>query len=833
MQGRSHPARLLVAVAAPAAATGLGLLFLGEGRPGSVAIYVVAVALTTFAAGVAAGLLASALSFLALSYWFLPPAHSLTVTRDGVVAVVFFVVATAIVALLIQRERRSTRRAQDALAAREEALSLVAGSSRLANRLSAAATAVEVAEVLVDELRTQVACDAAWVSAVGPEGGELELLAQRGVPASTVRAFERIPVDSANPAAEVLKEGEARWYRSAQDFAGRHPELVQAYEEAGVASLAVVPLSVGPRPIGFAAVGFVQPRAFAPAERRLLTSWARQGAEALVRALLYESERVARETADDARKLAARLQRTTADLAAAVDLAEVAEVVVGELSAALGAVAGWLSLLDDSERMLELVASHGYSAEFVERYRRIPVDAPLAVARAVRDGEPVWLEQASREATYPELLEATEATSSEGLAILPLRSAGRAFGFVALRFREPRSFSDAERTLVLSLADQCAQSVERARLYEREHRIALTLQQSVLPDDLPPLEHVELAGRYLPGAKEGQVGGDWYDVLELPSGAIAAVVGDVVGKGIPAASAMAQLRNALRAFAQEGFKPSTILGRVNRLARSAGFSFATLIYLVLDPQTGWCRFASAGHLPPLVVRDDGRAWFVEGGRSLPIGVADDTVYRQTAVELEPGWTVLLFTDGLIERRGESLDEGLARLQELARQSGPWPDQLLAAVTEGMLPTEGPGDDVAMLALRPIAARPGPLWLRVPADPSELAHVRRRLRGWLRDVGTGAEEAEEIVVAASEACANAIEHPREPREPFVEVEASAEAGIVSLRVRDSGSWRPPTLAAERGRGLEIIRHLMDTVERAESDLGTEIRFARSIGNGRAL
>src|SRR5262249_47749913 len=148
-------------------------------------------------------------------------------------------------------------------------------------------------------------------------------------------------------------------------------------------------------------------------------------------------------------------------------------------------------------------------------------------AEVVRTGEPRWVERAGLENEYAELREAREATNGEGLAIVPLRSARRVIGFVALRFREARTFSDAERTLLLTLADQCAQSLERARLYEREHRIALTLQQSVLPDELPELDSIEVAGRYLPGAKEGQVGGDWYDVIELPGQTVAAVVGDV------------------------------------------------------------------------------------------------------------------------------------------------------------------------------------------------------------------------------------------------------------------------------------------------------------------
>src|SRR6266511_1197437 len=329
---------------------------------------------------------------------------------------------------------------------------------------------------------------------------------------------------------------------------------------------------------------------------------------------------------------------------------------------------------DEGGRTLELVAAHGYSTDFVARYRSIPLDSDLAVADVVRRGQAAWIERAREQPGYPELEEATEATRADALALVPLRSVGRTFGFVALRFTEGRTWSDAERALVEGLADQCAESLERARLYEREHQTALTLQHSVLPEQLPEIPAVRLSARYVPGGRTGHVGGDWYDVVELPEGGAAAVVGDVVGKGVQAASAMAQLRNALRVFALEGYKPSTVLSRVNRLARSTGFSFATLVYLVLDADAASCRFASAGHLPPLVIEEDGSAWFVEGGRSLPIGVADDTDYRQEGFAVPRGATILLYTDGLVERRNESLDEGLERLRTVAAQfiGGPSP-----------------------------------------------------------------------------------------------------------------------------------------------------------------
>src|SRR5207244_8445905 len=179
-------------------------------------------------------------------------------------------------------------------------------------------------------------------------------------------------------------------------------------------------------------------------------------------------------------------------------------------------------------------------------------------------------------------------------------------------------------------------------IYEREHEIALTLQQSVLPGKLPEIERLEVAVRYLPGRNELEVGGDWYDVIELDEHRVGVVVGDVVGKGVIAASAMAQLRNALRVYALDGLKPSSVLSRLGDLARTVGTPVATVQYLVIDYERGTCRYASAGHPPPLHLRPGWPPVFLEGGRSTPIGIGLDTRTRQASVDSNPGHLLLLY-----------------------------------------------------------------------------------------------------------------------------------------------------------------------------------------------
>ena len=267
----------------------------------------------------------------------------------------------------------------------------------------------------------------------------------------------------------------------------------------------------------------------------------------------------------------------------------------------------------------------------------------------------------------------------------------------------------------------------------------MTLQRSVLPASLPRIEGAQLAARYLPGTAELDVGGDWFDAIPLADGRLGLVVGDVVGKGVEAAAAMAQLRNGLRAFSLDPLKPASALARLNRLAgESLETTFATLVYAVIDPRKRICRIASAGHPPPIVAFADGRVELIEGGRGLPLGVGPDTRYRQTTVELPTGSVLLLYSDGLVERRGHSIDEGLTRVTEAVSDGPRHPEQLVEHIVERLVGSTERGDDIALLAFRLLAIAPEPLDLRVPSDVGALGLVRdsraNLARGNARDSG---------------------------------------------------------------------------------------------------
>jgi PAS domain S-box-containing protein len=371
------------------------------------------------------------------------------------------------------------------------------------------------------------------------------------------------------------------------------------------------------------------------------------------------------------------------------------------------------------------------------------------------------------------------------------------------------------------------QDITEDKQAEREHYIAATLQRSLLPEELPEIPGVTLAVRYVSATTGMEVGGDWYDVVPLSDGRVGMAIGDVAGHGLRAAATMGQLRMALRAYALEEGEPGQVVRRVRELVRRLIPSeMATLLYLVLDPDATSITFCNAGHLPPLLVAN-GEASYLEGALGPPLGAAPhpgDAV--QAEVQLMPEDALLLFTDGLVERRGVSLRDGLDQLRQEARTASPDLEAMCDHLLASLLDTEI-FDDVAMLALRPIRYAGERLHLRLPAEPVVLASLRHALRRWLREAGAGQQETYEILVACGEACANAIQHPHGVTTGFLEIEATSSEGEVDIRVRDTGSWRdvPPT---EGGHGLRLMRDLMDTVEVSQEQGGTTVRMRRRLG-----
>lgn len=386
----------------------------------------------------------------------------------------------------------------------------------------------------------------------------------------------------------------------------------------------------------------------------------------------------------------------------------------------------------------------------------------------------------------------------------------------AIHTRQLKRELDAQKT---ALEDHARQLERTLSMYEREHNIAETLQRSLLPHRLPDIPGISAAARYRP-AKPEAVGGDWYDLFSLHGGRVGIVMGDVAGRGIQVASLMGQLRNAVRVYAGEGYPPSVVLSRLASIIEPT--EMATLLFMIFDPATWRIEFSNAGHPPPLIVTPDGTATFLEGG-SLPLGPALNQSYRDAAVDLVPGSLLMLFTDGLVEDRNSSLDEGLRRLRDQITEASDadvetLADQILAGIRTDRVST----DDVALLVLRLAALDPNHFHVTLPAIPLSLPTIRHAFRRWLAGTGIEEDSTYGMVVACGEACSNVIEHAYGLASGDVEVSAEMLGDEIELTVRDRGAWTPPR-GAHRGRGLQMIQALMDGVDVLQTERGTTIRM----------
>jgi anti-sigma regulatory factor (Ser/Thr protein kinase) len=411
---------------------------------------------------------------------------------------------------------------------------------------------------------------------------------------------------------------------------------------------------------------------------------------------------------------------------------------------------------------------------------------------------------------------------------VPLIVEGRAVGVLHVGTLTPREFTNEDAALLQLAAARAAPAIERARLFdalEREHRGAVALQRSLLPDRLPEIAGIDVAARYLPARDE--VGGDWYDVIELPRGSVGVAIGDVAGHGVRAAALMGQLRTGLRAYALDGYGPGEALKRLDHLLQTIrGPGMATAAYAVFAPETGAVRLANAGHPPPVHISASGEASLMAATTAPPLGTLPYPTYEDVEMSLQPGETLLMYTDGLVERRGESLTVGLERLRDAACVSAS-ADALCQRVVQRLVPGFAAADDVAVVALRSEVIE-GTMQFHFPAEPRVLAQVRQVLRRWLRAHGALPEDVAAITLACGEACANAIEHAYAPGRATFELEAVHSSGTVTLAVRDRGRWRRPR-GAHRGRGLRIIEATIDEFDVRATATGTEVVMLRRLGS----
>ncbi|MYS33014.1 SpoIIE family protein phosphatase [Streptomyces sp. SID4920] len=524
-----------------------------------------------------------------------------------------------------------------------------------------------------------------------------------------------------------------------------------------------------------------------------------------------------RELDEELRRRTSLVDATTAALAHARTVKDVIEVLKNsEGLALLGATSLVMGLIEAGR--IHLVAD-GPEGSFVPGTRYTRTDEQYPMSEVVRTLGPRFIESAEDFATsYPVLWPHISHLGITSAAYLPLIAQARPIGALGLLYSGKDGFTADERNLLLALGSSIAQSLQRAMLYEQEHDLAEGLQQAMLPRRIPDVPGAQIAVRYRSARLGRDIGGDWYDVIPLPGGRVGAVIGDVQGHDTHAAAVMGQLRIVLRAYAAEGHSPATVMARASVFLHELDTDrFATCTYAEADLTTGVVQLVRAGHVDPLVRDSDGGCHRVPSEGGLPLGLSAEfgrLEYPVSTVELDPGQTMVLFTDGLVELPGADLDEGTQRLTALVT-NGPQDleqlaDRLCASVDE-----RGGEDDVAMLLLRRKAAQApqsgGRLQQHVAQnDPEALSSARHMIRAAVRAWGAR-DRADEVELAADELVTNALMHTdggaivtiRVLTGPDRRLRVDVEDRSSALpRRRDAGE------AGVSGRGLMLVDQLAD-------------------------
>ncbi len=592
-------------------------------------------------------------------------------------------------ASVIARDITEQRAAQD----RSESL------QRITAALAEAISTDRAGEIVLDEAVSTLGAEAATIGMVDRPGENINILASRGYSEKNMAAWQSFPVDGQLPMSDVVRTREPVWLSTKLELAGNYPAVAGGALPYG--ALAVTPLVVEGQAFGAIALSFHDEREFEPPERAFLLAASQQAANALFRARLHDSERSARDQL-------AFVVRASEVLAETLDLDETFDRLG---SIAVPRVADWFSVDLVLEGETRNVAVAHFDPEKVELAKRIreryppDPDSETGVPQVIRTGEPEMYPEIPQElleqgAVDEEHLGLIRELGLVSAMVVPLKARGEVLGALTLVSAESgRHYGEEDLELAQELAGHAALAVENALLYQREHEAALTLQRALLPEQLPELEGLKFAGRYQPGGHGLEAGGDWYDAIPCDDGTVVLVIGDVSGRGIPAASIMGRIRTAIHAYVVERHTPVAAVMRLDRVV--ADFTqneMATLIWVTLDPRTGEAEYVVAGHPPAFIRSPDGKVAELDAKRSPPVGVFPRPRFKLNRTTIEPGSILFMYTDGLVERRSNGIDPGLETLRKALAGAPADPDACADAAMAALDPGEA-ADDVAILAVR--------------------------------------------------------------------------------------------------------------------------------------
>ncbi|MGI5481738.1 ATP-binding SpoIIE family protein phosphatase [Streptomyces lavendofoliae] len=497
-----------------------------------------------------------------------------------------------------------------------------------------------------------------------------------------------------------------------------------------------------------------------------------------------------------------------------------------------------LAVFGVSGDRLTIIGHHGHNAGDDGPFTDMPLDTDYPAAEVVRTGRAIYLPTPEEyRARFPATWPLAQRFGRESWAFLPLIVAGRTMGAWMAAFTYPVSFTPDERSVLTTVARMLAQALARAGVAESERELSLGLQRTMMPVLGPAIPGMEVAARYVPTGGGLQVGGDWYDMIQLPGGRIALVIGNVQGHDVRAAGLMGQLRIALRAYASEGHRPDAVLSRASRFLYGitegaegdhGAARFATCLYLEVDPATGTLDIARAGHPDPAIRMADGTVMLRPTAGGLPLGIVPDTDYPTTRLTLEPGETLMICTDGLLETGGHDLETGWNRIRSLLERHDTEGESLEVLADNLVQAVHGPGshhttgpladrreDDIAVLllsrtgaALRTAAARRTAMTI-AQAEPERIAAARQHLRELLHD-WADPEQVDSAVLMVSEMVTNVLVHT--DGDALLVAEATGDHGKRRLRVEvaDASDELPhrrrPGEMASSGRGLVLMEML---------------------------
>ncbi|MFJ2397027.1 SpoIIE family protein phosphatase [Streptomyces sp. NPDC087843] len=500
---------------------------------------------------------------------------------------------------------------------------------------------------------------------------------------------------------------------------------------------------------------------------------------------------------------------------------------------------------------LTVVGHHGQQPGDEGPFTHMSLATDYPAAEVVRTGRAVYLSSPENyKERYPVSWPLARHFGRESWAFLPLTVAGRTMGAWMAAFMYPVRFTPDERSVLTTVARMLAQALSRAGAAETERELTDGLQRSMMPTLGPRMPGMGLAARYVPTGGGLQVGGDWYDVIPLPTGRFALVIGDVQGHDVRAAGLMGQLRIALRAYASEGHRPDAVLSRASRFlygvtdsvtygssgqngGRTPDVRFATCLYVEVDPATGLLDFARAGHPDPAIRMADGTVLMRPMAGGLPLGIDPDADYPTTRLGLEPGETMLICTDGLIETGGHDLDTGWRRIRRILESHDGDLEELADALVQGVHGpsshhTPGPladrrEDDIALVLLsrqgtgRDDTVAAASATTRRTAltvaqtEPERIADARQQVRELLHDWGSQ-DQRDSAVLLVSEILTNVHVHTDDDALLVAEVTGRPGERRVRVEVTDGSDDLPhrrhPGELASSGRGLVLVEVLAE-------------------------